>query len=528
MTKLMIKEKQLNDWKIKYSNLLVAKEISENNLKEEIKTLKKELAQKDKQIEFLYELVRKLDAKVDGLTAQIAELTKENIALKETIALQNDQILKLKSRINKDSDNSSKPSSTNGFRKPIQNNREKTERKVGGQLGHKGAGLGQFSNPTEILDKKVLCCDDCNGTVINSNKYIPKQLVDVEIKVTIREERVFTGICENCGKKHTGVFSEEYINPVQYGNNIKSLMTTLNSHGFVSINKTTDILNSITDNQINISGATVVNIQNSLADKLENTINSIKENLIKCRVLNADETGCRIDAKTNWVQVFSNEYFTLCSPNEKRGSASIEDMGILDYFIGILVHDHFSAYYKNSIVTHAECNAHILRYLKGIIETFKRAWAKEMIEHLADILERKKQKIAIGIKALDSSEIEEISKKYSEIIEKGEKAYEEAIEGKKNISYFNDERLLLKRLKEFKDEHLRFITNFEAPFTNNQAERDLRPLKTKTKVSGCFRSHKGAETFTKIFSVISTLKKQEMNVFKNIRDIFNGKNLSFD
>ena len=105
--------------------------------------------------------------------------------------------------------------------------------------------------------------------------------------------------------------------------------------------------------------------------------------------------------------------------------------------------------------------------------------------------------------------------------------YEEAIKGKKNISYFNDERLLLKRLREFKDEHLRFITNFEAPFDNNLAERDIRPFKTKTKVSGCFRSDKGIDSFTKIFSFISTLKKHDMNIFKNIHDIFEGKELIF-
>lgn len=522
-------ERQLNDWKIKYSNLVIAKEISENKLNEEIKALKKELAQKDKQIDSLYEIIKKMDTRLDALTLQVAELTKENIALKETIVEQSDQIEKLKSRINKDSNNSSKPSSTNGFKKPIQNNREISGKKVGGQLGHKGSGLKQFPDPTEIINKKILFCDatGCDGEVINDNEYTAKQKVDIKIMLEIIEERIYAGICNKCGKRHVGRFSQEYINPIQYGNNIKSLITILNSRCFVSINKTTDILNSITGNQLNISDATVVNIQNSFSNKLEPTINSIKENLIKCNVLHADETGCRINAKTNWVQVFSNKFFTLCSHDKKRGSAPIEDMGVLDYFIGILVHDHFSAYYKNTLVTHSECNAHILRYLKNIKETFKREWAKEMIEHLVDSLDRKKENLALGINSLDSSELEKISIKYSEILEKGQKAYEETIKGKKNISYFNDERLLLKRMREFKDEHLRFITNFEAPFDNNQAERDIRSIKTKTKVSGCFRSDKGTEAFTKIYSLISTLKKQDMNIYNNIGDIFNGKKLTF-
>ena len=529
MSELQILKRQIKDWKIKYDNLAFAKEISENNLKEEIAICKKELAQKDKQIDSLFEIIKKLDAKVDILSVQVAELTKENIALKEIIAVQNDQIVNLKARINKDSGNSSKPSSTSGFKKPIQNNREKTGRKVGGQFGHKGSGLSPFPNPTEIINKKILFCDEdeCDGQVVNSDEYIAKQIVDIEVNLTIKEERVHTGICTKCGKKHIGKFSEEYVNPVQYGNDIKTLVTLLNSHGFVSVNKTRDIINSITGNHLNISEATIVNIQNELSNKLKITVKSIKDNLIKCNVLHADETGCRVNAKVDWIQVFSNKFFTLCSHNNKRGAASIEDMGILNCFIGILVHDHFRAYYKDSLVTHAECNAHILRYLKSIIETFNRDWATEMIELLIDILRRKKEKMELGVNSLDAVELEEISIKYSEIIEKGQCAYEEAIKGKKNISYFNDERLLLKRLGEFKDEHLRFITNFEAPFDNNQAERDIRPFKTKMKVAGCFRSDKGAETFAKIYSVISTLKKQEMNIFKNIQDIFNGKELIF-
>lgn len=521
-------EARARDWKTKHENLVIQKEISDFAYKEEISSLKKELAEKDKKIDFLYDVIKKLDAKVDALAHQVSELTKENAMLKEIIATQNDQIQKLKSRLNKDSNNSSKPPSTNGYKKVVQNNRDKTGNKIGGQFGHKGNYLKYFSNPTEIIEKKVLVCDQCKGEVESSEEYTFKQLADIEIHLSVKEERVFSGVCINCGKPHTGVFSEEYVNPVQYGNNLKSLITLLNSHGFVSINKTTEILKSITDHQINISDATVVNIQKSFSDLLEDTISSIKSNLIKCKVLHGDETGCRVNAKTNWVQVFSNNMFTLCGYDEKRGTASIEGMGILDYFVGILVHDHFSSYYKNTMATHSECNAHILRYLKSIIEIFKHSWAKEMIEHLVDCLNRKKIYIANDEKAFTYQELEEISEKYIDILRKGQLEYEEAIKGKKRIDYYNDERLLLKRLEEYKEEHLRFVSNFYAPFDNNQAERDLRPLKTKTKVSGCFRSKEGIKAFLNIYSLISTLKKQNMNVYSSIRDIFYGKKFVFE
>lgn len=151
MTRIQILEKQIKDWKIKYENLAAAKKISEENLSQEIVCLKKELAAKDKIIDSLYEIIGRLDRKVEELTAQVAELTKENAALKEIIIIQNDQITKLKSRLNKDSNNSNKPPSTDGFKKPIQNNREKTGKKVGGQLGHKGYGLFNLCQAHLIL-----------------------------------------------------------------------------------------------------------------------------------------------------------------------------------------------------------------------------------------------------------------------------------------------------------------------------------------------------------------------------------------
>lgn len=513
-------EFQLKDLKIKYQNLSVAKQISEDSLKEEINDYKKELLKKDKQIDSMFETIRKLDAKVDSLTEQVNELTRENKILKETVEKQNDQLSKLKSRINKDSNNSDKPSSTNGFKKPIQNSRERTGKSIGGQIGHKGYWLNQFKNAQEIIDKKIEKCT-CGGTVINSNDYTAKQIVDIRFSVDVKEERVYNGVCSKCGRIHEGEFSENYINPVQYGNRLKSFVALLNNHGFISTNRIVEIISSITENRINISEGTVINIQKDLSGKLDLVVNQIKENLIESKVLCADETGCRVNSKTSWIQVFCNDRYTLFGYHKKRGSAAIEDIGILDYFVGILVHDHFSAYYKNEMATHAECNAHILRYLKSILELFKHEWAKEMIEFFVTILKSKKEKLNSNKSFFTQNELDAALERYDQILNKGQTEYEEAIKGKKNISYYNDERLLLKRLQEFKKEHLLFITNFDAPFDNNQAERDIRLIKTKMKVSGCFRSDTGINAFTKIYSFISTLKKQKRNILENILKILN-------
>lgn len=525
MTKLAL-EKQLKDWKIKYENLVIKKEISDEKFKYEISLLKSEIKEKDKTIDSLYNLVNKLDTKVEALTLEILELKKENVYLKEVISTQNDQISKLKARLNKDSSNSSKPSSKDGFRKIIQNNRQKSDKKAGGQPGHKGNTIERFSNPTKIIEKKVIVCD-CGGEVLNRDNYIAKQIADLEILLNVTEERVFEGYCIKCGRRHIGKFSTDFVNPVQYGSKIKALCTLLSNYAFVPINKIADILCSITDGAINISPGTLVNIQDSFSSELDKYIGIIKENLIESKVLNADETGCSVNGKINWIQVFSNKFFSLYGYNKKRGNACISEMAILDCFIGILVHDHFSSYYKNTLATHSECNAHILRYLKSISEIFKHEWPKEMTKHLISILNEKKKYIEVGKNSFSADELDEISVRYKNILEKGWSEYKSAIEGKKRIKYYNDERLLLKRLGEYEEEHLRFASDFAAPFDNNQAERDLRPFKTKTKVSGCFRSNKGISNFLRTYSVISTLRKHGMSTYSNILKIFRKEKIAF-
>lgn len=185
MTRTQILERQIKDWKIKYDNLSSAKKISEENLNREITNLKKELTVRDRQIDSLVEIIGKLDKKVDELTERVSELTKENVQLRETISIQNDQITKLKSRIDKDSNNSSKPPSTDGFRKTVRNNREKSDKKIGGQPGHKGHGLSLFTDPTEVIERKVHVCD-CGGEMEIGAAYEAKQHVDINITLSIK------------------------------------------------------------------------------------------------------------------------------------------------------------------------------------------------------------------------------------------------------------------------------------------------------------------------------------------------------
>lgn len=516
-------EKQLKDMKARLSNLLVKKEMSEESLHEKIKHLSNELRDKDGQIKMLQQYIANREEKVEELTEGLSVKDKEIEKLTVEIATLRDQRDKFKAMLSKDSSNSSKPPSTDGFRKAKASSlRQPSGKKPGGQQGHTGHTVALFPNPAKIIEKKPAALCSCGGVVQCGDVYIPKQVADIKIMVDVVEERVYSGRCECCGKMHHGEFSERFVNPVQYGSNVKTFIALLNEYGNVTINKTVDILNGVSGGALHLSEGTVVNFQKELAEKIKQPIEIIKQRLIQCEVLGADETGCRVNGKLNWVQVFSNSKYTLFGFNKKRGELYADDMDVLELFSGILVHDHFKSYYGYTLMTHAECNAHILRYLQAIIEIMKHPWATDLAEFFRNANKLKKHYLALGRNSIDDNELNRLSAHYDEILAAGKAQYATATENKKNIAYFNDERLLLSRLEQYKQEHLRFLANFEVPFDNNGSERDVRFLKGKIKVSGCFRSEEGARNYAKIASLISTLRKQGANVYVAINDIFNG------
>jgi transposase len=501
MTKEML-EKQLKDLRARLSNFSVKKEMSEESLHEKITCLSKKLCDKDDQLKMLQQYIADREKKVDELMVILSIKDKENEKLTNEIAALRDQRDKFKAMLSKDSANSSKPPSTDGFRKAKASSlRQPSGKKPGGQLGHPGHTIEFFQNPTQIIDKKPEAVCSCGGVVQCGDEYLPKQVADIKVMVDVVEERVYSGQCERCGKIHHGEFSEGFVNPVQYGSNVKTLIALLNGYGNVTINKTVEILNGVSGGALHLSLGTVVNFQKSLVEKIQQPLEIIKQRLIHCNVLGADETGCRVNGKLNWIQIFSNSQYTLFGFNKKRGDLYADDLDILDLFTGILVHD---------------------------IEIMKHPWATDLAELFRDANKLKKHYLALGQNSIDENKLARVSARYDEILAAGKAQYTAATENKKNISYFNDERLLLIRLGKYKQEHLRFLMNFDVPFDNNGSERDARFFKGKVKVAGCFRSEDGAKNYAKIASLISTLRKQGANVYVSINDIFNGILPTFD
>lgn len=516
-------------------------------LERDKKDLKAQLTTSENQIKILKEFIdeqrKAYDLKIESLNnridllytdlckanVKIGELEEENKRLREREVKKDKEIEKLNltinnltSRIKKDSSNSSKPSSTDGFKKKVPTFRKKTGKKPGGQPGHTGHTLKLFADPTEVIKCKKEHCK-CGGHIAYKTEHTSKkQHVDIEIIVKITEFQIFEGVCECCGKQYTSEFPEGIVNTVQYGDNLKALIAMLTNEGMVSIKRTIDLISSLTNGRINLSEGTVVNINYELAKNCEPLISEIKSDLIKANVLCVDESGVRINGKLNWIHTACTDDATLYMVDKKRGNEATDNMGILSYFVGILMHDHLKSYYNYKTMDHAECNAHILRYIKGIVEIFKREEAEEFLGFLVRINNDKKHAIKEGKPSFLEAEIKEIEDEYLDILNRWKCKYEKEVENLKETKYHNDERCLITRLIEYKEEHLRFIKDFKVPFDNNAAERALRMIKTKIKVSGGFRSENGSNSFAIIRSIISTAKKRKINVYQTFRKLFSG------
>ena len=523
MTKVLV-EKQVKDLRIRLENQTAKFGLKEERYKEDILVLKNSLGNMPSQIEMLQKYIAERETTIDELQNEVHELRKENSKLSEIIEALRNSIRKLAARLKKNSSTSDKPPSTDTFVKP-QSLRTKSGKKPGGQIGHTGHGPKLFENPSKIIEKKPCTCDQCGGDVVVEEGYARRQLVDFEIVLNITEERVFSGSCSQCGSTMSEEFDDEYKGPLQYGATMRALIVLLNEYGCVSDSRTAEIINSMSGNILNVSWGTVVNIRKELSEKLEAIINTIREMLITCEVLNADETSCRVNGKLNWIHIFCNSSYTLYGVGEKRGDFD-DSVGILAYFVGILIHDHFLSYYKYESITHAECNEHILRYLKGLAEIFEHAWVNDLSDLLKKACHEKNELLRAGITEMSLEDLEKFSEKFDEILKQGWAEYEAATQGdEKKEKYYGDERRLLTRLGEYKDEHTLFLRDFRVPFTNNGAEQGARIVKVKGKVSGCFRGDDGDVWFSRIMSLISTLRKQNMSVFDGIRSAFLGQNL---
>lgn len=468
------------------------------------------------------------DEMIEQLLQQVNLLTKTVADQTNLIAQLNQTIQELKEQINKNSTNSSKPPSSDGLKKPSPKSlRKPTGKSAGGQIGHKGSHLTVSVHPSDTIKHMPSACEGCSyyamceKTACVAEK---RHVVDVVVKVSITEhQKLELPICMLHGDTRSGEFPSDIKATVQYGENLQSLVVTLNTVGAVSVNRTHEILSGVFN--IPIATGTISNMVSRCANALTDTVDKIKRKVTASGLAHFDETGTRVDKKLWWVHNASNCEYTYLDISPKRGFKGMEQCGVLPKFHGIAMHDCWASYWKYPEIQHAVCNAHLLRELTGIHENHpEQTWASAFIDLLREMKKVKDKAIKAKKESLSYYHYHKFDKQYEEIIKlaRQENPLPEATEKKRGRKKKGKILALVERLANYKASVCLFIEKFEVPFDNNQAERDIRMIKVKTKVSGCFRKEEGAHNYLKIMSYVGTAHKQGYNAYEAIRNAISG------
>lgn len=460
-----------------------------------------------KEVESLKELVQLLIAKVEFLEAENAALRAENAFLKEKVA-------DLERRLKQNSRNSSKPPSSDGLSKPNQNSKNTSLRKTGkhqsgGQKGHPGQTLSPVENPDQIFRHALNICPGCMTDVSSTpcQKVESRQVFDLPApKIEVTEHQVEVKNCPHCGLKIKANFPEAVSAPVQYGVNIQAQATYFQNQQLIPEDRVQEIFQTLYG--LKISTATIVSYSRRLFEKLEAFSSEVLEEVKNAWVKHLDETGFRIAGKTQWLHVASTENLTYYHVSPKRKS-------LLEGMKGVVVHDYWRPYFKLENVWHALCNAHHLRELNARIED-KESWARHMKRLLLFGWKLKEHHGKAGVPFEKICSFVQI---YNRIIQKG-LWFHEALGslpklGRGKSAKRKGHNLLL-RLQNYQIV-LRFLWDPKTPFTNNLAERDLRMMKCRQKISGGFRTFEGSVRFARIRGFISTARKQKWDVMDAIR-----------
>ena len=460
-----------------------------------------------------------------GGDVRLEDLQAENEQLRATLERKEAEIAGLRQRLEElerrvglNSSNSGKPPSSDGPAKPPAQQRTKSQRgrsgkRSGGQRGHKGSTLRQTDSPDRIQTHLPPSCDACSAPLAAADTQgepLRRQVFDLPAPQppVVTEHQAFACRCGSCGRVTRAAFPEGVGAPVQYGPRIAAVAVYLQNGHFLPEERLAEVFQDLFG--VAVCSATLAGMTRKAAERWRSCSERVRDMIVSLAgAKHLDETGFRIGGKTQWLHVISTRWLTFYRTSPRRGS-------LLEGLRGILVHDHWKPYFTVRDVLHSLCNAHHLRELQALVEIDREDWARRMQLLLRRANRAVRMALERGI-PLPRALVEQIQRRYDQWV--GEAlAYHEAQpplrppqKGRRGRKKRRPGHNLALRLRDRKQDVLRFVSDPGVPFTNNQAEQDLRMMKLRMKISGGFRSEQGAQDFATLRSVLSTARKQGRN-----------------
>ena len=457
-------------------------------------------------VEGLHDLIRQLFATVQTLSARVREL---------------------EGQLSKNSKNSSKPPSSDGLKKTT-SQRKPSGNKPGGQPGHEGKTLERVETPDVVVLMDLPAqCDVCGTALAKELAQVDqcRQVIDIPVmKYEVTEYRTLRLRCA-CGKLHSSEFVLGVDEVVQYGPNIRALAVHLTQGQLLPLARCCELLRDLYG--LDISPATICAWIEDAAQRVMPSVEAMKESVQAAAVVGADESGLRVDSKLQWLHTAVTDKLTWYGVHAKRGMEAILELDVLPHCTGRLIRDCFAPYWNLAEKEHSLCGAHLLRELAYEQQLSGHNWAQELSTTLVDALKACDAARAAGSTALSAAEIETFTGRYRSGVQAGQALNPAAakIEGRKGRAKQSSAFNLLQRLKEHETEVLYFMHDLAVPFTNNLAERAIRMPKVKQRISGCFRTFRGAQNFCAIRSYIDSARKQGFGMLHALQAAFAGSPL---
>lgn len=462
-------------------------------------------------------LQQRFAASLDEMSAALNQLSEANRKLVDRIRV-------LEEKINKDSHNSNKPPSSDGLARKFGSKRQPSGKRPGGQKGHEGTTLQMVKHPQHVQIHEVTKCHGCGKSLQHTKPqgYEARQVFDIPpIVVEVTEHRAQVKRCASCGALSTAPFPEGVNHRTQYGARLKAYAVYLKNYGFLSYDRAAQAFVDLFG--IPLSVGTLASIDQRCARRVEGVVEEIRQKLIGSKVVHFDETGLNVNGELYWLHAAGTRGLTYYFPHIRRGSEATDQIGILPGLKGNAVHDNWMPYMKYDC-SHSLCNAHHIRELTAVYEQGGQPWAQWMIGFLIDSKQAVEQAKTAGKKRLAPYVIHEYENRYKTIIAAGMKANPPPTRadspGRRGRLKQSKARNLVERLGRLRKETLRFLHDFQVPFDNNQAERDVRMMRVQQKVSGSFRSYQGALAFCRIRTYVSTVRKQGLSVIDALMNAF--------
>jgi transposase len=353
-----------------------------------------------------------------------------------------------------------------------------------------------------------------------------RQVFDIPaVRVRVIEHRLIKRRC-GCGMVTTADAPAGMDAPVQYGPNLAAIVVYLYVGQFLFKDRTARALAELFGTPI--SGGTVAAMTARAAAGLTGRggfAEQVRARLTNAQVAHFDETGLRVAGRLWWVHSASAGKYVLITVHDKRGVTAMDAAGVLPAFTGVAVHDGWAPYDTYEKATHARCNAHVLRELQAVIDHHDQTagagewcWAAQAADALRTMKHLVDKALARDgtLDGVDTARMAEAKHDFRSAGRLGVRAT-----AARASSLDKDHNALARRLIDKHDDHLRFTTDARVPFDNNAAERELRMIKIRQKVSGCLRALTGAEQFCAIRSYLATTAKHGLGLLDALTRLTN-------